>query len=145
MIFPSCTLANDTAAIMVIVDQEATAAAIEEEVVAVFLLAGDANNKKGQRVPVSNRVRQATGSGKQQGLEATTGGWLQPSPSVARWGRRMGDSDAVEGWKAAAAREEKEAVGVRRGLRQQGPARKRGRKVRRARLEKRSRRGMADG
>ncbi|RRT46221.1 hypothetical protein B296_00049084 [Ensete ventricosum] len=56
--------------------------------------------------------------------EGTTGGdckgrWLQASPSVARrWGGRMGDGDAIEGWKAAAAREEKEAAGVRQGLRQ---------------------------
>ncbi|RZS24349.1 hypothetical protein BHM03_00057407 [Ensete ventricosum] len=34
--------------------------------------------------------------------------------------------------------------GVRRGVRQRGPARKRGRKVRRARLEQRPRRGMTD-
>ncbi|RWW11992.1 hypothetical protein GW17_00024365 [Ensete ventricosum] len=32
------------------------------------------------------------------------GGWLQPS--VARRGERMGDGDAVEGWKAAAIKEE---------------------------------------
>ncbi|RZS07413.1 hypothetical protein BHM03_00038246 [Ensete ventricosum] len=32
------------------------------------------------------------------------GGWLQPS--AARWGGIMGDSDAVEGWKAAATTEE---------------------------------------
>ncbi|RRT63962.1 hypothetical protein B296_00028310 [Ensete ventricosum] len=35
------------------------------------------------------------------------GGWLQPL--VARRGGRMGDSDAIEGWKAVATREEKEA------------------------------------
>ncbi|RRT54299.1 hypothetical protein B296_00045624, partial [Ensete ventricosum] len=89
--------------------------------------------------------REEDEEGVTRGDYSSKGGWLQPSPSVARWGGRMGDGDAIEGWKATAAREEKEAVGVRRGLQQQGLARKRGRKVRRARLEKRSRRGMADG
>ncbi|RRT81667.1 hypothetical protein B296_00000084 [Ensete ventricosum] len=120
------------------------------EVVAVFLLAGDADNKEGKRVPVSNRVRRGRGSGSsrvRRGVAAVAGdnwarlrqrwlqreedeegaaggdygskgGWLQPSPSVARWGGKMGDGDVVEGWKAAAAREEKEAAGVRQGLRQ---------------------------
>ncbi|RWW48215.1 hypothetical protein BHE74_00045733 [Ensete ventricosum] len=35
---------------------------------------------------------------------SSKGGWLQPS--VARQGGRMGDGDAVEGWKTAAAKEE---------------------------------------
>ncbi|RZS04496.1 hypothetical protein BHM03_00034842 [Ensete ventricosum] len=36
------------------------------------------------------------------------GGWLQPS--VARRGGRMGDGDAIEGWKAVATREEEAGV-----------------------------------
>ncbi|RWW28882.1 hypothetical protein GW17_00006622 [Ensete ventricosum] len=63
---------------------EATAAAdeaaIEEEVVAVFLLAGDADNKEGQQVPVSN------GSGEEEEVRAA--GWLQGRCDYGR-GKKM--------------------------------------------------------
>ncbi|RWW43469.1 hypothetical protein BHE74_00050880, partial [Ensete ventricosum] len=54
-------------------------AAIKEEVVAVFLLAGDADNKEGQRVPVSNRVRRGRGSGSSRVRRAADSGegWLR--------------------------------------------------------------------
>ncbi|RZS07350.1 hypothetical protein BHM03_00038185 [Ensete ventricosum] len=57
--------------------------------------------------PISGLVRQVLKSalgGAAGGDYSSKGGWLQPS--VARQGGRMGDGDAVEGWKTAAAKEE---------------------------------------
>ncbi|RWW36616.1 hypothetical protein BHE74_00058353 [Ensete ventricosum] len=46
--------------------------------------------------------------GTAEGDCGSKGGWLQPS--VARRGGRMGDGDAIEGWKAVATREEEAGV-----------------------------------
>ncbi|RZS14392.1 hypothetical protein BHM03_00046063 [Ensete ventricosum] len=61
-------------------------AAIKEEVVVVFLLTGDADNKEGQRVSASNGVRRGRGSGSSRVRRAagSSEGWLRSLATVGQ-------------------------------------------------------------